>query len=221
MTAQTTNDSLPSLNIIGAGGHAKVVLEAALKTHSIADIRIFDQDKDKTGGRFHLDLAIEYWEYPPLTGAIHLAIGHNDARRAIVSSLSKYHMQFLTITHERACLSDTAILAEGCFIAAQANIAAASSIGAHTIINHNANVDHDCRIGAFCHIAPGSTICGNVSVGDGTLVGANATLLPGVSVGEGSIVAAGAVIASNVAPFTLAYGVNSAKIAQKLSRPIR
>ena len=36
------------------------------------------------------------------------------------------------------------------------------------------------KLNDFVHIAPGVTICGGVSIGKSTLVGANATILPNI-----------------------------------------
>lgn len=49
-------------------------------------------------------------------------------------------------------------------------------IGKGCIINTCSSVDHDCDVGGYVHIAVGSHLCGTVSVGDGTWIGAGATV---------------------------------------------
>ena len=56
---------------------------------------------------------------------------------------------------------------------------AAPSIGANSIVNTRASVDHDCRIGETVHIAPGVTLSGAVTIGDGTHIGTGAVRHPG------------------------------------------
>jgi acetyltransferase-like isoleucine patch superfamily enzyme len=80
-------------------------------------------------------------------------------------------------------------------------------VGRHVILNTASTVDHDCRIGDFVHIAPGAILCGQASVGEGTLVGAGATILPGVTVGKWCVIGAGAVVHRPIPDFSLAVGV--------------
>ena len=49
------------------------------------------------------------------------------------------------------------------------------------------------------HISPGATLCGGVSVGDLTLVGAGSTICPNVRIGRNVIVGAGATLLNDVA----------------------
>ena len=48
------------------------------------------------------------------------------------------------------------------------------------------------------HIAPGATLCGGVTVGDGAFVGAGATVIPGVIIGAGARIGAGMTILADV-----------------------
>lgn len=57
---------------------------------------------------------------------------------------------------------------------------------------------------------------GDISVGEGVWIGANATILPGVTIGNGAVVAAGAVVSKNVEPNSLVAGV-PAKVIKTLS----
>jgi acyl-[acyl carrier protein]--UDP-N-acetylglucosamine O-acyltransferase len=55
-------------------------------------------------------------------------------------------------------------------------------------------VDHNCILEDYVQVAPGANLCGNVSVGAGTFVGANAVVLENLKLGEWAIVGAGAVV---------------------------
>jgi acetyltransferase-like isoleucine patch superfamily enzyme len=59
-------------------------------------------------------------------------------------------------------------------------------------------VDHDCIIGDYVHIAPQATLCGGITIGEGTLIGANAIILPGVKVGEWCTIGAGSNVHQDV-----------------------
>ena len=73
-----------------------------------------------------------------------------------------------------------------------------TKIGKHCIINTSSNVDHDCVIGDFVHLAPNTTVCGGVTIGSGTLVGAAAVIIPQISIGSNVTIGAGAVINKDV-----------------------
>ncbi|HAO47433.1 MAG TPA: hypothetical protein DCQ97_10945, partial [Chitinophagaceae bacterium] len=64
-------------------------------------------------------------------------------------------------------------------IAAQATINPLARIGKGAICNTGCIVEHECVVGDFAHIGPGAVLCGNVSVGEGSFVGANAVVRQG------------------------------------------
>ncbi len=68
----------------------------------------------------------------------------------------------------------------------------------NSIINTNASVDHDCLIGAHVHIAPGVTLSGGVTVGEGSHIGTGASVMQGIEIGANVIVGAGAVVIDNI-----------------------
>ncbi len=62
----------------------------------------------------------------------------------------------------------------------------------------------------------GSTLEGDVTIGDGAWLGARCTILPGVTVGEGAVVSAGAVVNKNVPPNTVVAGVPATVVVKRL-----
>ena len=65
-------------------------------------------------------------------------------------------------------------------------------------IRDSSSIDHDCNVNDFVHIAPGVTICGGVSIGRSTLVGAGTTILPNIKIGENVIIGAGSLVNKNI-----------------------
>jgi len=76
-------------------------------------------------------------------------------------------------------------------------------------------VDHDCRIGDFVHLAPGVRLAGEVTVGEGALIGIGASVLPGVCIGAWDVVGAGAVVTEDVAPGVTVVGVPARPLRKK------
>jgi sugar O-acyltransferase (sialic acid O-acetyltransferase NeuD family) len=184
------------LVLVGGGGHAIVVADAAvLAGWTIAGV--YDDHPEPRVAGVHpgarrlgplVDVAqaqLEAWI---------IALGDIDLRRRF----ARDDTPAAIIVHPRAVVSPGASLDEGVFVAAGAVINPGASAGAHAIINTAAVLEHDVRVGAHTHVAPGAVLGGGASVGAGSLVGMGALVLPGVTVGSGCLVAAGAVVTRDV-----------------------
>lgn len=196
------------LVIIGAGGHGRVVADAAITDgwHSV----VFFDDR-------HPDL-IETGEWPVAGNALDLlqriadfegiivGIGNNNARIALHFKLVDLGAQLVTIVHPRVCVSSRTSLSGGCMISAGAVINIGTEIGAASIINTGATVDHDCQIGDGVHIAPGVNLSGNVKIGSRSWIGVGATVRQGVTIGADVTIGAGAVVVSDITDGVTAMG---------------
>jgi sugar O-acyltransferase (sialic acid O-acetyltransferase NeuD family) len=183
--------------LLGAGGHAKVVLDALLLTGFLrGDIDVADDNAALQGRDF---LGAPVLQPAECNGQrFHVAIGGARARERVFQRLQDAGRVPLNVLHPKASVSPLATLGGGVFVAAQAVVAPAARLGDSVIVNHGAVVDHDCVVGAFSHIAPNATLGGNVRIGHRVLVGAGATILPGVEVGDDCIIGAGAVVTGTV-----------------------
>ncbi len=195
----------PTIAVIGAGGHAKVVV-ATLQATGYESIVVFDDDPAKWGARL-LGFPVvgpvrEVGEKKLESGII--AIGSNSRRKEISSTVS---LEWVRLVHPTASIHSSVALGAGTVVFAGAVIQPDTVVGAHVIINTGAILDHDCRVGDFAHIAPGVSLCGGVGIGEGTLVGVGATAVPGIRVGCWSTVGAGAAVVGDLPDRTIALGV--------------
>lgn len=187
------------LVVIGAGGHAKVVLDTLQKLEESFDIAVYDQNPLREGELFLEAFRIRYAsDLTMLNGGFHIAVGDNAVRAKIFKHSVSLGGRYLSVVHPMAVLAASAVIEEGVFVAAGAIVSTDAIIHKGTIVNHAAIIDHDCIVDSFAHIAPNATLGGGVHVGEYTLIGAGAIVLPGVKVGRSVTVGAGAVVTEDV-----------------------
>ena len=193
------------LVILGAGGHAKVLLSlvqsAGFNVFGVCDPILADQKGGQWRGISILggDAALEALD----PGSIELVNGLGQlvggtARQRIFQRLRARGFRFPALVHPQAWVDSSANLEEGVQIMAGAVIQADVIIGANSIINTRAGIDHDCRLGEDVHVAPGATLCGSVQVENGAFIGSGATVIQGLKVGMEAVVGAGATLTRNL-----------------------
>ena len=194
------------LVVLGAGGHAKVVLATALAAGwHVAGL--YDDDPDKLGLRI---LGVPVVGNLPAPGSLGgqwvvAAFGSN-ARRAEMA-IRYSGARWASVIHPSAQVHGSVRIGEGTVVFAGAVLQPDTTLGSHVIINTGATVDHDCRLGDFVHVAPGSHLAGGVRVDSGVFMGIGSVAIPGVHIGVGCTLGAGAVVVRDLSPNVTAIGV--------------
>jgi sugar O-acyltransferase (sialic acid O-acetyltransferase NeuD family) len=206
----------PPLPIIGlgAGTHAKSVLEAIRSAGRFEVAALIDDDAARSGQAL-LGFPIsgpEALERLRDDGVEHAfagvgGIGDSSARRAVFERLLKAGLELPPIVHASAVVSPWAELGRGAQVLAGALVNAGAEIGDDVILNTGAIVEHDCRIEPHAHIAPGAKLAGLATVGEGAHVGIGAVVIESVRVGKGALVGAGAVVIRDVPDGSRVAGV--------------
>lgn len=201
-----------TLLILGAGGHGRVVADAALAQGHWASVRVTDRDARRVDEELLPGLRVEPMD-EAIAGSneVHVAIGSAAARTKEARTVSD-RLPLATVIHPRASVSRHAAIDAGCFIAAAAVVAPGARLGACVIVNHGAVVDHDVQVGAFTHVAPRAALGGGVRVGERVLVGAGASVLPGVHIADDVVVGAGAVVRDNLEAAGVYAGVPARRV---------
>jgi len=193
--------------LLGAGGHAKVVLSVArasgLQVVGVCDKKLVDEHVTNWRGLPVLggDEALD--RYDPDTVSLINGVGQvvgGRARQNVYERLRKKGFRFPVLVHPAAMCDPDAQLAEGVQVMAGAVLQPDCRIGENSIVNTRASVDHDCIVGAHVHIAPGATVCGGVRIDDGAFVGSGATIIQLLHVGAYAVVGAGTTLVRDVAP---------------------
>lgn len=200
--------------LIGAGGHAAVVGDAAMLSKGWKLV-VYSQDRAQAGSDM-LGHVVQHFDDGAALGRIHVAIGNNVVRARLQQQFSEGGAMPTSVVHPQAIVAATSAVGAGSFVAAGAILAPRSRVGEGVIVNHRAVVDHDVLIGDFSHMAPGSVLGGGVRVGAGVLVGAGATVLPGVTIGDGATIGAGAVVLTDVRAGATVAGVPGREIGKSV-----
>lgn len=206
-----------SILVLGAGGHAKVVI-STLRAAGFTVERLLDDDPARQGAAL-LDVPVsgllaDVATYPGCRAVI--AVGDNQTRRRIAGRFEA--VDWATVIHSTAIVDPTVIIGPGTVVFAGAIIQPDTVIGKHAIINTGATIDHDCRIGDYAHIAPGCHVCGNVTVGESALLGVGSVVIPGKSIGARTVVGAGSVVLNDLPIETVVAGTPARPIGKLSGR---
>ena len=211
MSSSKPIDVAPPLLIFGAGGHGRVLVDAALLMHRwsrivVSDRKLPDNQSELLTGIDLLTVAAALALYT----SVHVAIGNNQFRQREAGALGLERL--VSVVHPAAVISVFSSLGAGCFVAAGAVIGPSARVGIGVIVNHGAVVDHDVEIGSFSHIAPNASLGGHVKLGQRVLVGSGAVVLPSIVIGDDVTVGAGSVVNANLLKPGTYAGIPARKI---------
>lgn len=188
-----------NLIIIGAGGHGKVVAEAAEKSGQWQQIMFVDRlyPSITTCGSWPV-VSSEISTLSHLETNFFVAIGDNHTRAKVFLQTRGLGYKPATIIHPHAQLSDYADVEAGAVVLAGCVVNAGAKLCRGSIINTGATVDHDCSVGEFVHLSPGVNLAGQVIVGDHTWLGTGVSTKQCINIGSDIVVGVGAAIVSDL-----------------------
>ncbi len=194
------------LVIIGAGGHAKSVVDSIDDT----EIELFGFiDMAKEGYHCGVPIFGSKIEHVPNYKDQYYIIGIGDviARREWYRRICDMGLKTLNVIDKTAVIAKNVQIGTANYIGKLAVINADAKVGNNNIINTKALIEHECRVGDHTHISTASLVNGNVVVGDGVFFGSCAMTAAQVTLGEYSIVGAGGVVIKDIPAWTTAVGV--------------
>ncbi len=213
-----TRDQADYCFILGAGGHAAVLVDAIRKSLPKLELRILDKNyPEKKDALLGIPIAgNDEAVAEPGAKSAWFAIGVGGVRsltrrRELFDTCTKLGLRPLSVVHPGAVIGEGVRVGAGTQIFAGAIVNPLATTGENVIVNTAAVVEHECRIGSHSSISPGAVLCGGVSAGEGVFVGAGAVVLEGLSLGAGAFVAAGAVVTKNVPAGARVIGVPASR----------
>lgn len=209
---------------LGAGGHAKVVIEILRLCGGYDIIGLLDRNEELWGTSV---LGVEVLGADRRLAEIHangvrcafIGIGsvqRTDNRKRLYDLLRNSGFVLARAVHPNATVSAYAEVGEGPIIMAGAIVNPASRIGNNVIINSGAIVEHDCTIDDHVHVATGARLSGGVTIQTGAHIGIGATIKQNVNIGREAVVGAGAVVINDVPQGATVVGV-PAKVSSKVN----
>ena len=185
--------------VLGAGGHAKVLIEA-IRQSGNEIIGLTDPDMKKSSKCFGVNvLGNDDAIFNYSTNEVVLvngigALPDNNLRAKLNERMENKGFQFTKVIHPSAIIASDVEIGSGSQIMAGVVIQPGVQIGRSCIINTGVNLDHDCIIHDNCHISPGVTLSGNVVISKRTHIGTGTSVIHNIFIGQDCIIAAGSII---------------------------
>ncbi len=202
--------------LYGAGGHAKVVLDA-LEQAGARVVGVIDDDSMRHGD--------EWCGYPVspfaaleefgLETKVVVAVGDRADRERLTARVLEAGYRLGNAVHPTAAIARDVFLGAGVAIMAQVAVNPGSRIGDGVIVNTGATVDYDCILEDFVQVAPGVDLSGTVHIAEGAFLGTGASVLQGIRIGAWSVIGAGAVVIRDLPNHVVAVGCPAEVIKPK------
>lgn len=210
---------------IGAGGHAKCVIDAIRSVFSHRVVAVTDADASRVGD------TLQGITIHPLDHLAQLrgrgverafvgigSVGDTTARRRAAALLRSTGFRLPAIVHRSATVSPAALLEDGVQVMSGAIVGADARLATDVLVNAGAIIGHDADIGTRVHVASGARIAGAVTIGADAHIGTGAIVIQGRRVGEGAVVGAGAVVLHDVPPGARVGGIPARMLTPRGTR---
>jgi len=202
-----------SIFVVGASGHAKVIIDiierqavwriaGLIDTYKTPGTRVMDYEvlgpEDRLPGLMMQHRVIR---------AI-VAIGDNYIRRQMVQRIRTItpQMMFVNAIHPSAHMGREVQIGEGVALMAGAAVNSGTRIGEFCFVNTNASVDHDNILEPFSCVQPNAATGGNVRLGAASVLAMGAIVIQGITIGAETIVGAASTVLSDIPGGVIAYG---------------
>src|SRR5947209_19608645 len=166
--------------IVGAGGHARSVIEALRSLPGeLEPVACTDPDPARAdtavdgvpvlGDDSRLEQLLADGVRAACLGVG--GIGDNRPRARVYARLTELGFELPPVVHARATVAASALLGPGCQVMAGAIVAAGAVLGEDVIVNSAAVVEHDCNVEDHVHLATACALGGAVQVASRAHVG--------------------------------------------------
>ena len=145
------------------------------------------------------------------TALLGLGYRHLGLRQTIADTLHARGVALASYIDDSVSIHASSVLETGCAVLAGTVIDINCKIGQSTMINLACSISHGTTIGAACYLSPHITVCGDVTIGDQTFIGAGSIIRDGVQIGSNVQIAMGSLVTQSVPDNTTVGGQPATK----------
>lgn len=184
-----------NLIIIGAGGHAKSVLEIAssLNYNFLGFLDDYSHDVNVIGKIQEIGNFKGYSFVLGIGGIKNL-----NQRNELIQSLKVYHASFINLISPYSVISKNVKMGNGNTIHPYVFVNTHVYLGNFCILNTRSTIEHDCEIGDNVHISTGVILNGGVKVKSHVFIGSGTVVKNQVEICENCIIGMGSVVLKNI-----------------------
>jgi sugar O-acyltransferase (sialic acid O-acetyltransferase NeuD family) len=193
---------MSSIVVVGGGGHARVVISILRKLSHYRIIGYSDlKDNGTLLGTPYLgsDEALTSLAQKELEAVLAVGqVGLGTSRFGLWKRLQSLSLSFPFVVSPDAIVNEGVRGDDGAIVMDGAIINSGATIGRGAIVNTHSTIEHDVVLEDWVHVAPGATVCGGVTVGRYSMIGAGATVIEGLAIAEHCLVGAGATVVHDI-----------------------
>jgi len=200
---------------MGAGGHAKILVEILRSLGTWDLVGFTDQRPDLKGSSFlgvpilGDDGLLPTLRAEGIEGAF-IGVGairDVGVRKKLFALADGYGFEMITLVSLAAYVAPSARLGRGVAVLPGAVVNTDVRLGDNVVVYSGAIIEHDSVIGDHVHLSPGVHIAGGVCVEAEAFVGIGASIIQGIRIGAGAVIGAGAAVIRDVPAGSRAVGV--------------
>lgn len=193
------------LLIIGAGNHAKVVIDIAAIQYDIVGC---------VGDKEGTLLGYPVYTQPVEADVCFVAIGDNYTRQKVTELQT---LPLVTIVDPSSRISCYSTIGTGSFIGSHVSVGVDCTIGKGCILNTNSHLDHDSVMQEYASLAPGVTVCGSVTIGSRSAICAGVTIIHRIYIGQDTVIGAGSTVLDHAMSSVVEYGTPSRFVRERVA----
>ena len=208
--------SIPSLILIGAGGHARACIDVIEQHGKFQIAGLVGMPDELNTSHFGYTVIATDADLPALAKAYQYAlitvgqIQTPDHRIRLYQLAAELGLQCPIIISPNSHVSRHATIGAGTIVMHGAIVNAGARVGCNCIINTRSLIEHDTVVADHCHISTGAIVNGDANIGAGSFVGSGSVVREGVTVGQRVVVGLGLAVRHDQKEYARFAGKNKA-----------